>query len=309
MNWIIGVIRLNSNEYQGTGQQNIDDIYACEMQDAMAYEQQMYEEQMQSLMYEDMQMEPQPVNEAPVQNVPDKVQASVQDEPEKTEGKHAETESDEKENPERQLFFDVFGGLEMPKELDGLFREEVYVTRVVIIENREILRVDISSRHIISRPNIEKAEEALRKHIFGKRRYTVQIREHYDLSTQYNLEAIVRAYEKSILYDIKSFSNVGYRLISRSVGDWYCDADVITIAIEDSKIAHIHADKIKHYMEEMFHDRFDMNVNVAFEFNEADKEKLRRASALVEQQKIDAILSNLRDHGDIIVDEIGRAHV
>ena len=26
-------------------------------------------------------------------------------------------------------------------------------------------------------------------------------------------------------------------------------------------------------MEEMFHDRFDMNVNVAFEFNEADKEK------------------------------------
>ena len=54
MNWIIGVIRLNSNEYQGTGQQNIDDIYACEMQDAMAYEQQMYEEQMQSLMYEDM---------------------------------------------------------------------------------------------------------------------------------------------------------------------------------------------------------------------------------------------------------------
>ena len=302
MNWIIGVIRLNSNEYQGTGQQNIDDIYACDMQDAMAYEQQMYEEQMQSLMYEDMQMEPQPVNEAPVQNVPDKVQASVQDEPEKTEGKHAETESDEKENPERQLFFDVFGGLEMPKELDGLFREEVYVTRVVIIENREILRVDISSRHIISRPNIEKAEEALRKHIFGKRRYTVQIREHYDLSTQYNLEAIVRAYEKSILYDIKSFSNVGYRLISRSVGDWYCDADVITIAIEDSKIAHIHADKIKHYMEEMFHDRFDMNVNVAFEFNEADKEKLRRASALVEQQKIDAILSNLRDHGDIIVD-------
>ena len=203
---------------------------------------------------------------------------------------------------DRQLFFDVFEGLEMTRELDGLFREEVYVTRVVIIESKEILQVDISSRHIISRPNIEKAEEELRRHLFGKRRFTVQIMEHYDLSTQYNLEAIVKAYEKSILYDIRSFSNVGYRLISRSIGDWYCDEDVITIAIEDSKIAHIHADKIKHYLEKMFQDRFDMSVNVAFEFNEADKEKLRRASALVEQQKIDAILSNLRDHGDIIVD-------
>ena len=52
----------------------------------------------------------------------------------------------------------------------------------------------------------------------------------------------------------------------------------------------------------MFQERFDLNVNVAFEYSEADKEKLRRASALVEQQKIDAILNNLRDHGDIIVD-------
>ena len=80
------------------------------------------------------------------------------------------------------------------------------------------------------------------------------------------------------------------------------DGDAITIAIEDSKIAHIHAEKIKAYMEEMFQERFDLNVNVAFDYSEADKEKLRRASALVEQQKIDAILNNLRDHGDIIVD-------
>ena len=86
------------------------------------------------------------------------------------------------------------------------------------------------------------------------------------------------------------------------MGDWYCDGDAITIAIEDSKIARIHADKIKSYMEDMFQDRFDLSVNVAFEYSEADKEKLRKASALVEQQKIDAILSNLRDHGDIIVD-------
>ena len=76
-----------------------------------------------------------------------------------------------------------------------------------------------------------------------------QIREHYTLSTQYNLEAIVKAYQDSILYDIRSFSNVGYRLISRSIGELYCDGDAITIAIEDSKIAHIHAEKIKAYME------------------------------------------------------------
>ena len=173
---------------------------------------------------------------------------------------------------------------------------------MTILESRRILQVDIISKHIISRPNIEKAEECIRRFVFGKKKYTVQIMERYTLSTQYNLNAIVKAYEDSILYDIRSFSNVGYRLLARSVGEWYCDGEAITIAIEDSQIARIHAEKIKQYMEEMFRERFNLDVNVAFEYSEADKEKLRRASALVEQQKIDAILSNLRDHGDIIVD-------
>ena len=205
------------------------------------------------------------------------------------------------ENEQAELFMTVFPGLEMTKELAGLFTE-VYVTRITIYESKNILEVDIRSKHIISRPNIEKAEDCIRKYLQSSRRYMVKINEHYTLSTQYNLEAIIKAYEDSILYDIRSFSNVGYRLISRSVGEWYCDGDAITIAIEDSKIAHIHAEKIKAYMEEMFQKRFDLSVNVAFEYSEADKEKLRRASALVEQQKIDAILNNLRDHGDIIVD-------
>lgn len=204
-------------------------------------------------------------------------------------------------NKTEMLFFDVFRGIDMSSELESLFRE-VYVTRVVVLEKMYTLQVDILSKHIISRHNIVKAEECIRTHVFGKKKYTVTINEHYTLSSQYNLDAIVKAYENSILYDIRSFSNVGYRLLARSVGDWYCDGNVITIAIEDTRIAHIQGEKIKEYMEEMFKKRFDLDVNVAFEYSEADKEKLRRASALVEKQKIDAILNNLRDHGDIIVD-------
>ena len=307
-------------------------MYADEMQTQMDYEAQMAEQEMyESQMYADMQQESASYTQADVHDsdwhIADDMEEDAEDEDVVSDGtggdmvEGCEADADTPEgsvsgnesndgsatavsdagNEQAELFMTVFPGVEMTKELAGLFTE-VYVTKVTIYDSKNILQVDIRSRHIISRPNIEKAEECIRKFVFGNKRYMVQIREHYTLSTQYNLEAIVKAYQDSILYDIRSFSNVGYRLISRSIGELYCDGDAITIAIEDSKIAHIHAEKIKAYMEEMFQERFDLNVNVAFEYSEADKEKLRRASALVEQQKIDAILNNLRDHGDIIVD-------
>lgn len=279
-------------------------MYADEMQTQMDYEAQMAEQEMyESQMYADMQQESASYTQADVHDsdwhIADDMEEDAEDEDVVSDG--TATAVSDAGNEQAELFMTVFPGVEMTKELAGLFTE-VYVTKVTIYDSKNILQVDIRSRHIISRPNIEKAEECIRKFVFGNKRYMVQIREHYTLSTQYNLEAIVKAYQDSILYDIRSFSNVGYRLISRSIGELYCDGDAITIAIEDSKIAHIHAEKIKAYMEEMFQERFDLNVNVAFEYSEADKEKLRRASALVEQQKIDAILNNLRDHGDIIVD-------
>ena len=293
-----------NNEDRIWEQENIDQMYADEMQTQMDYEAQMAEQEMyESQMYADMQQESASYTQADVHDsdwhIADDMEEDAEDEDVVSDG--SATAVSDAGNEQAELFMTVFPGVEMTKELAGLFTE-VYVTKVTIYDSKNILQVDIRSRHIISRPNIEKAEEYIRKFVFGNKRYTVQIREHYTLSTQYNLEAIVKAYQDSILYDIRSFSNVGYRLISRSIGELYCDGDAITIAIEDSKIAHIHAEKIKAYMEEMFQERFDLNVNVAFEYSEADKEKLRRASALVEQQKIDAILNNLRDHGNIIVD-------
>ena len=313
-----------NNEDRIWEQENIDQMYADQMQAQMDYEAQMAEQQMyESQVYEeqmnaDMQHESAPytygekrdpeenaagdMGDGAAQNVTvgESRESEISSEPEKSVETPAASSADE-DAEQAELFMKVFPGVEMTKELAGLFTE-VYVTKITIYDKKSVLQIDIRSRHIISRPNIEKAEECVKKYLQSSRRYTVNIKEHYTLSTQYNLDAIVKAYEDSILYDIRSFSNVGYRLIAKSVGDWYCDGDAITIAIEDSKIARIHADKIKSYMEDMFQDRFDLSVNVAFEYSEADKEKLRKASALVEQQKIDAILSNLRDHGDIIVD-------
>lgn len=189
----------------------------------------------------------------------------------------------------------------MNNELSSLF-SEVYVTKVTMFSAKKQLVVDIESKHIISRPNIADAEAILKQHLFNGNNATVTIKEHYVLSAQYNLKTIAEAYKDSMLYDVEAFSHVGYRLLKRA--EWYYDEDIITLAMEDTKIAKSLSMPIKTYMEGMFEDRFGMNIDACFEYTDSDKETLRKANELKMQQEIDAILSNLGTEESIIVDGI-----
>ncbi|MGN0395845.1 MAG: PolC-type DNA polymerase III, partial [Coprococcus sp.] len=187
----------------------------------------------------------------------------------------------------------------MNTELRELFLE-VYVTKVTMLSHKKMLVVDISSKHIISRPNIVKTEELLGRHLFGNKNIRVIIKEHYDLSSQYNVRTLTEIYKDSILYDVEKFSHVGYRLLKKC--EWFYDNDIITLAMEDTKIARSHATAIKAYMEDMFRERFSMNVNTCFEYTEADKDTLRKANELKMKLEVEAIINNLGSNETIVLD-------
>lgn len=198
-----------------------------------------------------------------------------------------------------ELFFNVFEGLQMDTELKDLFLE-VYVTKVTMLQHKKCLTIDIASKHIISRPNIVAAEELLKRHLFGNKNIQVVIQEHYELSSQYNARTITEVYKDSILYDVEKFSHVGYRLLKKA--EWFYDEGIITLAMEDTKIARSHAASIKTYMEDMFQNRFSMDINTCFEYTDSDKETLRKANELKMKLEVEAILNNLGSSEVIVVD-------
>lgn len=203
------------------------------------------------------------------------------------------------DNGSSELFFNVFEGLQMNTELKELFLE-VYVTKVTMLSHKKSLTVDIASKHIISRPNIAAAEDLLKCHLFGNKNIQVVIKEHYELSSQYNTRTITEVYKDSILYDVEKFSHVGYRLLKKA--EWFYDEGIITLAMEDTKIARSHAISIKTYMEDMFKDRFSMDINTCFEYTDSDKETLRKANELKMKLEVEAILNNLGSSEAIVVD-------
>ena len=200
---------------------------------------------------------------------------------------------------EAKLFFEVFPELNMDKELSSLF-EDTMIEKVVMKQTERQLIISLLSKHLISRPKIVQVEDIICGHLFRGRGYKVIIDDRYELSSQYNTRTLTEVYKDSILYDIEKISHVGYRLLKRA--EWYYADDIITLAMEDSKLSKSHSIGIKKYLEETYKKRFGMDIKVGFDYTESDKEMLRRANEQKMKLEIEAILSNVHEDADLTLD-------
>ncbi len=200
---------------------------------------------------------------------------------------------------EAKLFFEVFPELNMDKELSSLF-EDTMIEKVVMKQAERQLIISLLSKHLISRPKIVQVEDIICGHLFRGRGYKVSIDDRYELSSQYNTRTLTEVYKDSILYDVEKISHVGYRLLKRA--EWYYADDIITLAMEDSKLSKSHSIGIKKYLEETYKKRFGMDIKVGFDYTESDKEMLRRANEQKMKLEIEAILSNVHEDADLTLD-------
>lgn len=200
---------------------------------------------------------------------------------------------------EAKLFFEVFPELNMDKELSSLF-EDTMIEKVVMKQAERQLIISLLSKHLISRPKIVQVEDIICGHLFRGRGYKVIIDDRYELSSQYNTRTLTEVYKDSILYDVEKISHVGYRLLKRA--EWYYSDDIITLAMEDSKLSKSHSIGIKKYLEETYKKRFGMDIKVGFDYTESDKEMLRRANEQKMKLEIEAILSNVHEDSDLTLD-------
>ena len=200
---------------------------------------------------------------------------------------------------EAKLFFEVFPELNMDKEMSSLF-EDTMIEKVVMKQAERRLIISLLSKHLISRPKIVQVEDIICGHLFRGCGYKVIIDDHYELSSQYNTRTLTEVYKDSILYDVEKISHVGYRLLKRA--EWYYADDIITLAMEDSKLSKSHSIGIKKYLEETYKKRFGMDIKVGFDYTESDKEMLRRANEQKMKLEIEAILSNVHEDADLTLD-------
>ena len=194
---------------------------------------------------------------------------------------------------ERRLFFEVFPGFDCSAEYRQMF-ENVYVTKAVMVKSAKTLQVHIESKILIPKKDIYGMEDMLSEFVFqGSMR--VKLFEHYQLSEQYTIKNLIENYyRESILFELSVESSVLYRMVSRA--EWHAEDNVITLLLEDNFLAKSKSEEIKQYLERIFKDRFDCEIQVTFDFTEQQKEDYRKANEYRLKQEIHQIMEQVQQN-------------
>lgn len=167
------------------------------------------------------------------------------------------------------LFFEAFDQLTADQELQKLY-SEVDVLKVLASHKSKDMYICMKSSRLIGRQYIRKMEDLLNRQFFLNTGSRAFLRPQFELSSQYTPEKLYAVYKDSILEELKEESIVTYHIFSQAEVEF--DGMKMTIKVTDSCVIQDKMTKLKDYLETMFMERFNYNVQVMLDYIEP-KEK------------------------------------
>jgi DNA polymerase-3 subunit alpha (Gram-positive type) len=169
------------------------------------------------------------------------------------------------------LFFEVFDQLSnLPKDMEGLFRE-ASVERVTVSKSKAEFRIYMKSNRLIQRKTIKKMEFQLYKQLFSSTQNKVVIYENYNLSDQYTPEKLFFIYRDSILEEFKDKSILEYNVFE--LAEIRFEENVLIFDCEENFLVRKMSGNISGYLTDLFHERFNYDIRVRFEYHEPKKKE------------------------------------
>ncbi len=199
---------------------------------------------------------------------------------------------------DKNLFFNVYPNLKLNSKLNELF-EEVVIEKAEFFMSKKELHLHILSKRIIHKQYIFAMEEAIRE-LNPYEKHTVIIRERFELSAQYNVATVTREYKSSLLFEVQHNSLQNFRHIKKS--EWSIKDNVITINMDDSFLVRARAPQIREFIERVYMDRFNLEVNVDFHYSEVNRDLLQKAKD--KKMEIESPFMNIEETSDDQIEEL-----
>lgn len=185
------------------------------------------------------------------------------------------------------LFFDVFEGLKIPKNIKELF-EQVEVERVVASNAKAMLKIYIKSQHLISNRKIKSMEYQLHRQLFPS--LSITIFERFNLSAQYTPLKLMEMYKTSLLEEIKERSILEYNILKHSTIDYH--DNVFCFEVEDNFLYKKVCQGFSDYLVKVFRDRFGFDIQVKYKFYQPKEDKNEEEVSCVSIESIIAANQN-----------------
>lgn len=193
---------------------------------------------------------------------------------------------------EVKTFDQVFPDFNIPENLRYILCR-TRVEKIVMKKSENKLVICTRGEHVLSKKTINKIAFDLKRELFGSSPLYVEIEDRYDLSELYTPRQLVTDYIDSIHFELEK---IGKREITYfKKADWDVSGNVMTILMEDSFMAKKAAEGIKTYLEDLFADRFGLEMQIGFNFTEAAKETFFAARERELQNEVGTVMDNIAE--------------
>ena len=200
-----------------------------------------------------------------------------------------ETSMDQAEGVRR--FFDVLPDLKVEDKLMQLF-SIVDVEKVVLDNSTHVLMFYLRSRELIHHAQIIKMQEYIKNKLFPNTPVIIALKETYTLSEQYTLKYITEAYKDSLLYEISAKSEMFSAMIRLS--EWNVEGDTLTITLDNSLFARRKAEEVKTFLEKVYRERFNHQIQICFEFRVCENSMLAQENEQKLKREVSTVMGNVR---------------
>ena len=156
-------------------------------------------------------------------------------------------------------FLNILPDLKLSHEMTELF-ETVECEKVAASRDHSRIKIYIHSDRLIAHKAIRETERAIRSQMF-KDQVDVCLVEKYHLSRQYTPARLLEAYTGSLIDELEEKGELSANLF-RKAEKTFLEPFVLELKVEENCIAQVKMEKLKHKLEHIFSERFDMPLEI-----------------------------------------------
>ena len=156
-------------------------------------------------------------------------------------------------------FLNILPDLKLSHEMTELF-ETVECEKVAASRDHSRIKIYIHSDRLIAHKAIRETERAIRSQMF-KDQVDVCLVEKYHLSRQYTPARLLEVYTGSLIDELEEEGELSANLF-RKAEKTFPEPFVLELKVEENCIAQVKMEKLKHKLEHIFSERFDMPLGI-----------------------------------------------
>ena len=156
-------------------------------------------------------------------------------------------------------FLNILPDLKLSHEMTELF-ETVECEKVAASRDHSRIKIYIHSDRLIAHKAIRETERAIRSQMF-KDQVDVCLVVKYHLSRQYTPARLLEAYTGSLIDELEEEGELSANLF-RKAEKTFLEPFVLELKVEENCIAQVKMEKLKHKLEHIFSERFDMPLGI-----------------------------------------------